>query len=170
LFDGETGPQIETIKYAPRTGPSTKERVKGFLELDILRGRASVREIANDDPSSTGQRNDEEQQHGMIETQGEEDAETPQLSLLMTIGLLVVITVLVAVTAAWLVDSINGLASGGGISKQFIGLILIPIVGNAAEHVTAVTVSIKGKLTLGIGIAVGSAIVSFLPPFPAQRN
>ena len=39
---------------------------------------------------------------------------------------------LVAVTAEWLVDSINGLTSSGRISKEFVGVILLPIVGNAA--------------------------------------
>lgn len=63
-------------------------------------------------------------------------------------------------TAEWLVDSINGLVSGGSISREFVGLILLPIVGNAAEHVTAVTVSVKDKLTLSLGVAVGSSIVS----------
>ncbi|KAJ8521122.1 hypothetical protein ONZ45_g2174 [Pleurotus djamor] len=88
----------------------------------------------------------------------EEEGETPQLSIWMTIGLLIVVTVLVAVTAEWLVDSIDGLTSTSAISKEFVGIILLPIVGNAAEHVTAVTVSIKDKLTLSLGVAVGSSI------------
>lgn len=57
-------------------------------------------------------------------------------------------------------DSIDGMTSGGGITKEFVGVILLPIAGNAAEHVTAVTVSVKDKLTLSIGVAVGSSIVS----------
>ena len=99
------------------------------------------------------------EQRGTVESE-EEDEEVPELSLPVTLGLLAVVTVLVAVTAEWLVDSIDGLASGGAISKEFIGLILLPIVGNAAEHVTAVTVSVKDKLTLSLGVAVGSSIVS----------
>ena len=95
----------------------------------------------------------------------EEEEEIPELSLPTTLGLLVIVTVLVAVTAEWLVSSIDGLASGGRISKEFIGLILLPIVGNAAEHATAVTVSVKDKLTLSLGVAVGSSLVSsFFPP------
>jgi hypothetical protein len=39
---------------------------------------------------------------------------------------------IVAVTAEWLVDSIDGLTQGGGITKEFVGVILLPIVGNAA--------------------------------------
>jgi len=97
----------------------------------------------------------------------EEEEETPQLSLWMTIGLLVTITVLVAVTAEWLVDSIDGLTDSGHISKEFVGIILLPIVGNAAEHVTAVTVSVKDKLNLSLGVAVGSSIqiALFVIPF-----
>ncbi|TFY53839.1 hypothetical protein EVJ58_g9216 [Rhodofomes roseus] len=97
----------------------------------------------------------------------EEEIETPLLSVPVTIGLLVVVTVLVAVTAEWLVDSIDGLTDSGHIQKEWVGLILLPIVGNAAEHVTAVTVSVKDKLTLSLGVAVGSSIqiALFVIPF-----
>ncbi|KAI0822456.1 calcium/proton exchanger [Trametes gibbosa] len=97
----------------------------------------------------------------------EEEEEVPQMSVPMTIGLLVVVTVLVAVTAEFLVDSINGIVEGGHINREFIGLILLPIVGNAAEHVTAVTVSVEDKLTLSLGVAVGSSIqiALFVIPF-----
>ncbi|KAF9069233.1 calcium/proton exchanger [Rhodocollybia butyracea] len=97
----------------------------------------------------------------------EEEAEIPQMSLYTTIALLAIVTVLVAVTAEWLVDSINGLVEGGKISKEFVALILLPIAGNAAEHVTAVTVSVKDKLTLSLGVAVGSSIqiALFVIPF-----
>ena len=57
-------------------------------------------------------------------------------------------------------DSINGVTETGNISKEWVGLILLPIVGNAAEHVTAVTVAYKDKLNLSLGVAVGSSIVS----------
>ncbi|CUA71895.1 Putative vacuolar cation/proton exchanger 4 [Rhizoctonia solani] len=88
----------------------------------------------------------------------EEEVEEPKLNVVSAVGLLVAITVLVAFTAEYLVDSIDGLTAGGSISKEFVGLILLPIVGNAAEHVTAVTVSVKDKLDLSIGVAVGSSI------------
>ena len=64
-----------------------------------------------------------------------------------------------AVTAEFLVDSIDGLTASGAIGKEFAGVILLPMVGNAAGHVTAVTVSVKDKLTLSLGVAVGSSIV-----------
>ena len=44
------------------------------------------------------------------------------------------------------------------MKKTFVGLILLPIVGNAAEHATAVTVAIKDKMDLAIGVAVGSSM------------
>ncbi|KAH9014308.1 calcium/proton exchanger [Lactarius pseudohatsudake] len=97
----------------------------------------------------------------------EEEEEKPQMSSQMAIALLVVVTVIVAITAEFLVGSIDGLTESGQISKEFVGLILLPIVGNAAEHVTAVTVSVKNKLTLSLGVAVGSSIqiALFVIPF-----
>ncbi len=73
--------------------------------------------------------------------------------------LLLISTGLVAVCAEFMVDSINAVVEGNsGISEAFIGLIILPIVGNAAEHVTAVTVASKNKMDLAIGVAVGSSI------------
>ena len=62
----------------------------------------------------------------------EDEEEQPQLGIVVTVGLLIIVTVLVAVTAEWLVDSIDGLTQTGAISKEFVGIILLPIVGNAA--------------------------------------
>jgi Ca2+:H+ antiporter len=105
--------------------------------------------------SSACHASNRDEEEGRVE---EEEVEAPELSLYMALFLLAVITVLVAITAEWLVDSVDGLTSKGGISKEFVGLILLPIVGNAAEHVTAVTVSVKDKLNLSLGVAVGSSI------------
>lgn len=88
----------------------------------------------------------------------EPEVETPQMNVGAAVVLLIIITVLVGVTSEWLVDSITGVTETGAISQQWVGLILLPIVGNAAEHVTAVTVSYKDKLDLSMGVAVGSSI------------
>lgn len=82
-------------------------------------------------------------------------------------AVLVVITLLVAICAEYLVDSIDSIVEEAHISKTFIGLILIPIVGNAAEHVTAVIVAWKNKMDLAIGVAIGSSlqIALFVTPF-----
>ncbi|KAJ7840455.1 hypothetical protein B0H13DRAFT_1910735 [Mycena leptocephala] len=66
--------------------------------------------------------------------------------------------VLVAITAEFLVGSIDGLTESGKILKEFVGMVLLSIVGNAAEHVSAVTVAVMDKMKLSIGVAVGSSI------------
>lgn len=80
---------------------------------------------------------------------------------------LVVVTILVAICAEYLVDSIDSIVETAHISKTFIGLVLLPIVGNAAEHVTAVVVAMKNKMDLAIGVAIGSSlqIALFVTPF-----
>lgn len=80
---------------------------------------------------------------------------------------LVLVTILVAICAEFLVGSIDAIVEEAHISKTFIGLILIPIVGNAAEHVTAVIVAYKNKMDLAIGVAIGSSlqIAIFVTPF-----
>lgn len=81
--------------------------------------------------------------------------------------LLLVSTALVAVCAEFLVDAIPAMVDSSPVSQAFIGLIILPIVGNAAEHVTAVTVATKNKMDLAIGVAVGSSIqiALFVTPF-----
>lgn len=80
------------------------------------------------------------------------------MSRTSAVVLLLVSTALVAVCAEFMVDSINGLVETSGVGEIFIGLIVLPIVGNAAEHVTAITVAMKNKMDLAIGVAVGSSI------------
>jgi len=89
----------------------------------------------------------------------EDEPEVPQLSLPVAIFTLVAVTVLVALNAEFLVDSINAVTcDSNGVSKTFVGLILLPIVGNAAEHFTAVSVALKDKMDLSIGVAIGSSM------------
>lgn len=80
------------------------------------------------------------------------------LSRISAILVLLISTGLVAVCAEFMVGSIQGLVATSSISEVFIGLIILPIVGNAAEHVTAITVAMKNKMDLAIGVAVGSSI------------
>ncbi|KAI9306238.1 calcium/proton exchanger [Cunninghamella echinulata] len=92
------------------------------------------------------------------EVEEEEEEETPQLPFWMAILLLLIITALVAVCAEFLVDAIEAVVEQWHISQTFVGLILLPIVGNAAEHVTAITVAMKNKMDLALGVAVGSSM------------
>lgn len=98
---------------------------------------------------------------------GEEEEEPQLLGPWAAGGFLVVVTIFVAICAEYLVGSIDAIVEEAHISKTFIGLILIPIVGNAAEHVTAVIVAWKNKMDLAIGVAIGSSlqIALFVTPF-----
>jgi Ca2+:H+ antiporter len=104
------------------------------------------------------------------EAQDGEDGESAEPEILGPVAAgiaLVLVTILVAVCAEYLVDSIDSIVASSGVSKTFIGLILLPIVGNAAEHVTAVVVAYKDKMDLAIGVAIGSSmqIALFVTPF-----
>ncbi|PSR80232.1 Sodium/calcium exchanger protein-domain-containing protein [Coniella lustricola] len=90
----------------------------------------------------------------------EEDDDEPEISRTSAVLLLLGSTALVALCAEFMVDAIDGIIGNGGsgVSETFVGLILLPIVGNAAEHVTAVTVAMKNKMDLAIGVAIGSSI------------
>ncbi|KAH6659204.1 Sodium/calcium exchanger protein-domain-containing protein, partial [Truncatella angustata] len=87
----------------------------------------------------------------------EEEEELATLSGWVACLTLFLSTVLVAFCAEFMVNGIEPITEAG-VSVEFVGLILLPIVGNAAEHVTAVTVAIKDKMDLAIGVAVGSSM------------
>ncbi|EFR00191.1 Ca2+/H+ antiporter [Nannizzia gypsea CBS 118893] len=87
-----------------------------------------------------------------------DEEEEPQLSIYVAVFTLCASTALVALCAEAMVSSIDAITESGGISETFVGLILLPIVGNAAEHATAVTVAAKDKMDLSIGVAVGSSM------------
>ena len=61
-------------------------------------------------------------------------------------------------TSEWLVDSLPGFTTAYGVNETFVGLVLLPIVSNAAEHVTAVLAARRNAVDLAMGVAVGSSI------------
>ncbi|KAJ8902788.1 hypothetical protein NDN08_006108 [Rhodosorus marinus] len=87
-------------------------------------------------------------------------------SLLTAMAVLVVSVLLVAVNSDYLVDSVAGFSEQLNLGSTFVSLMLLPLVGNAAEHMSAVTVAMKDKLDLSIGIACGSSvqIAAFVSP------
>lgn len=89
------------------------------------------------------------------------------LSVKSSLTFLITSTILVSVCADYLVGTIDNFVASTGLSKTFIGLIVIPIVGNAAEHVTSVMVAMKDKMDLALGVAIGSSlqISLFVTPF-----
>ncbi|ORX61098.1 calcium/proton exchanger [Piromyces finnis] len=88
------------------------------------------------------------------------------LSYSFAITLLIIITILISICAEYLVDSIDGISQNWNLSPTFVGLILLPIVGNLAENITAVTVALKNKMDLAIGVAIGSSMQIALMVIP----
>ncbi|KAI8828482.1 Sodium/calcium exchanger protein-domain-containing protein [Chytriomyces cf. hyalinus JEL632] len=95
--------------------------------------------------------------HATVIEEEEEEEEAETLAII-AVGALVCVTVVIGFCAEFLVDSLDGLAKQASISKTFIGIIILPIVGNAAEHVTAVSAAMRNKMNLVITVAVGSSI------------
>lgn len=97
----------------------------------------------------------------------DDDDEEPEMSFWVAFGGLIFVTILVSLFSEYLVSSIDGFTESSGISKTFVGLIILPVVGNAVEHITAVTVAMKNKMDLSMGVAVGSSsqVSLFVVPF-----
>mmetsp|Transcript_57492 Transcript_57492/g.136752 ORF Transcript_57492/g.136752 Transcript_57492/m.136752 type:complete len:447 (-) Transcript_57492:40-1380(-) len=103
-----------------------------------------------------------------VDEEDDEDGEgEPALSLCMSTVVLFVTTLFVAASSELLVGAIEGVTAKNHVGAHFIGIILLPIIGNACEHAAAVRFGIKDKLGLSIGIAIGSStqIALFAVPF-----
>ncbi len=87
-----------------------------------------------------------------------EESSEHKISLWPWVIVLLAATLAVAVESELLVDSLEEATSRLGLSALFTGVILVPIIGNAAEHATAVTVAIKDKMDLSVSVAVGSSL------------
>ncbi|KAF8912029.1 Sodium/calcium exchanger protein-domain-containing protein [Gymnopilus junonius] len=98
-------------------------------------------------------------------TQLEDEGEAKMSVAAASISLLLV-TVITSFCADYLVASIEEFAERYHVPKAFIGLILLPIVANAAEHVTSVWMAFEDKMDLTMTICVGSSIqiASFVVP------
>ena len=92
--------------------------------------------------------------------------EEPEMTKKDAIRLLVLATIFVSWMAEILVHSVESAADDVGLPHLFIGVILLPLFGNAAEHFTAVSVAAKNKMDLSFAIAVGSStqIAVFVAP------
>jgi len=97
----------------------------------------------------------------------DQEEEEPALSITGALVVLCITTVIVAFASDLLVDTIEAVTEKSHINKHFIGIILLPIVGNACEHAAAVRFAMQDKPGLSIGIAVGSStqISLFVVPF-----
>jgi Ca2+:H+ antiporter len=84
-----------------------------------------------------------------------------------SLGRLLGATVVVGVLAEFMVGSVEAASQAIGLTELFVGVIVVAIVGNAAEHSTAVLMAWKNRMDLALGIAIGSSIQIALFVAPA---
>ena len=90
----------------------------------------------------------------------EEDVEEKsiQWSRAKAVIILLIATAFVALLSEFLVGTIENVRDSVGLTEVFVGVIVVAIVGNAAEHSTAVLMAMKNKMDLTVGIAIGSSL------------
>ncbi len=85
------------------------------------------------------------------------EVEGAEWSKKKAIIMLAISTIAIAMESEYLVAGIESVTAALGWSEFFIGIIIIPIIGNAAEHFTAIIMAIKNRMDLSFEIAVGSS-------------
>ncbi|QUG41184.1 calcium/proton exchanger [Psychrobacillus sp. INOP01] len=90
--------------------------------------------------------------------QPEKEKEVPEWTKGKAILILLLATIVVAFVSEQLVHTFEMLGEKFGWTELFIGVIIVAIVGNAAEHVSAITMAVKNKMDVSVEIAVGSTL------------
>lgn len=91
---------------------------------------------------------------------------TSKWSLKTAILILIAATVLIGLESELFVGAVEPMTQQVGLSDFFVGIILIPIIGNAAEHSTAIVMALKNQMDVAVEIAIGSSlqIILFVTP------
>ncbi|HVS51690.1 MAG TPA: calcium/proton exchanger [Opitutaceae bacterium] len=110
----------------------------------------------------------------------EEESDEKRWSVGRGVAVLLLATLAIGWLSEFLVGAVEAAQHSLGVTETFVGVIIVAIVGNAAEHSTAVTMALKNKMDLALGIAVGSSlqIALFVAPvlvfascaFPQRLN
>ncbi|KAK2430249.1 Vacuolar cation/proton exchanger 3, variant 2 [Trifolium repens] len=87
----------------------------------------------------------------------DEDDEKAVIGFWSAFSWLVGMTLVISVLSEYVVGTIESASESWGISVSFISIILLPIVGNAAEHAGSIIFAYKNKLDISLGVAMGSA-------------
>ncbi len=95
---------------------------------------------------------------GLLRPAAEPAMHDKRMSPRASVGLLVAATLGVVWLSEILVRQVEPVVSGLGVSEFFLGIILIPLIGNVAEHMVAVTVALKNQMNLSVEISVGSSL------------
>jgi Ca2+:H+ antiporter len=116
---------------------------------------ADSEEVAAGDMTAMGAANSGES-HSHNEHNGHSELHKPNLKL--WVAVLLAATLAVAIESEFLVGTLEVASKQLGLSELFTGVIILPVIGNAAEHATAVTVALKNKMDLSLNVAVGSSL------------
>ena len=96
-----------------------------------------------------------------------DDDDDPELGFTESIYYMAAITLFISILSDVIVDTIEGAARSWNCPVAFISVVMLPIVGNAAEHASAVMFALRNKMDISIGVAIGSStqIAMFVFPF-----
>lgn len=91
---------------------------------------------------------------------------TAKWSLKTSILVLIASTIFIGFESEFFVGAVEPMTQAIGLSEFFVGIILVPIIGNAAEHSTAIVMAYKNKMDVAVEIALGSSlqIILFVTP------
>ena len=140
-----------------------------FLYFQLV----SHTDFFEDEPASTENNGDDENDHNEIEEEkddddsDDDDDEDPELGFTEAIYYMAAITLFISILSDVIVGTIEGAARSWNCPVAFISVVMLPIVGNAAEHASAVMFALRNKMDISIGVAIGSStqIAMFVFPF-----
>jgi Ca2+:H+ antiporter len=99
-----------------------------------------------------------EEHAGTDDHSTEEETHQAKWSIPFSAGVLAASTVAIVFLSEFLVGAVEPVVQSLGVSELFLGVIIIPIVGNVAEHIVGVQVAIKNKMDLSLAISLGSSM------------
>ncbi len=99
-----------------------------------------------------------EEHAGVDDHSDEEETHKAKWSVPVSVSVLAVSTIAIVFLSEFLVGAVEPVVESLGISKLFLGVIIIPIVGNVAEHIVGVQVALKNKMDLSLSISLGSSM------------
>lgn len=104
--------------------------------------------------------------HKDLYTAEAQEETAPIWSLKKAVIILVISTVFIGIESEIFVGTVEPMTKAMGLSEFFVGIILVPVIGNAAEHSTAVLMAVKNNMNTAIEIALGSSlqIILFVTP------
>lgn len=101
-------------------------------------------------------------EQGLVAEVGRERTEAEEhgvpWSMTKSVAVLLGATALVALVSEFLVGAVEGARETLGLTEVFVGVIVVAIIGNAAEHSSAILMAMRDKMDLSLGIALGSSL------------